>query len=79
MRSLFLVALGFGAMTARSDRQDPLPPAARTADLAIAPDTGSVMSALFVPATGEGRRRAAGQRHQDPAYQPAGSSPDRRM
>jgi len=59
MRSLFLVALGVGAMTARSDRQDPLAPAAPTADLAIAPDTGSVLDALFAPAIEAAPRRAS--------------------
>jgi hypothetical protein len=59
MRSLFLVALGFGAMTARSDRQDPPAPATPTADQAIAPDTGSVMDALFAPALEAAPRRAS--------------------
>ena len=59
MRSLFLVALGFGAMTARSDRQDPLAPAAPMPDQAIAPDTGSVMDALFAPAVDAAPRRSS--------------------
>lgn len=79
MRSLFLVTLGFGAMTARSDRQDPVPPTATTADFAIAPDTGSVMNALFVPTVESARRDAARPLHRDPAYHHAGFPPSRHM
>lgn len=44
MRSLFLLALGLGAMTACSDRQDPMAPDAPIADLAIGADLAAVSS-----------------------------------
>lgn len=44
MRSLFLLALGLGAMTACSDRQDPMAPDAPVADLSVAAEMGAISS-----------------------------------
>jgi hypothetical protein len=44
MRSFFLLALGLGAMTACSDRQDPMAPDAPVADLAVGADLAAVSS-----------------------------------